>query len=131
MGLVAAGVMGIKLQGSDEVVGAEVIPQPGDVFLAASDGSGKRVAQKQFPRQGRYGQGVTAWKLPGKVRVVGMTIGRGPKRVILYPSRLSPKAIRLDAAALLGRTARGRNILDLKSGERVIKMVAPQTRFFR
>jgi len=131
MGLVAAGVMGIKLQGSDEVVGAEVIPQPGDVFLAASDGSGKRVSQKQFPSQGRYGQGVTAWKLPGKVRVVGMTIGRGPKRVILHPSRLSPKAVRLDAAALLGRTARGRNILDLKSGERVIKLVAPQTRFFR
>jgi DNA gyrase/topoisomerase IV subunit A len=54
MGLVAAGVMGMKFQYGDEAAGMDVLPQPGDVFLLASTGSAKRVPVKDFPRQGRY-----------------------------------------------------------------------------
>src|SRR5689334_4735633 len=49
MGLVAAGVNGIKLEDKDEVVGAEVLPAEGEVFLLASDGKAKRVDVKEFP----------------------------------------------------------------------------------
>ena len=83
MGLVAAGVMGIKLQSGDEIVGMEILPRPGEVFMLASDGSAKRVEVSQFPRQGRYGQGVQAWKLPPKIIAVGMLIGEGGSRATL------------------------------------------------
>jgi DNA gyrase subunit A len=63
MGMVAAGVIGIKLQKGVRVVGAEVVPQAGDVFLLASDGTAKRITLKNFPVQGRHGQGVQAWTL--------------------------------------------------------------------
>ncbi len=119
MGLVAAGVQGIKLKGNDLVVGLETLPKPGDVFMAASDGSAKRVAIDQFPRQGRYGQGVAAWKLTGKAQVVGMAVGVGSSHLTLFTDRLAPKLVQLDEAPLQGRPARGKVIPALK-GCRVI-----------
>jgi DNA gyrase subunit A len=131
MGLVAAGVLGIKLGKGVKVVGAEVIPQPGDVLLLASDATAKRVAIRNFPKQGRYGRGVQAWKLPGKTQVVGVTIGRGTKRVTISSSRLAPKTIRLDAVPLLGRVARGKKILDIGAKDRITGLKIPQRRFFK
>lgn len=131
MGLVAAGVMGMKLMKGDIVVGAEVLPQPGEVFMIASDGIGKRVAIKDFPTQGRYGQGVQAWKLPDKIYVVGMTVGRGSSRIIVLTSRLAPKPLRLDSAQLLGRTARGKPVIELKTNNRITGINLPLRRFFK
>jgi DNA gyrase subunit A len=125
MGLVAAGVMGIKLSGNDEVVGMEVLPQNGDVFMVASDGSGKRVKVEQFPIQGRYGQGVVAWKLPAKVFTIGMTVGKGTARVTMFLKKLAPKMTRLDAAPLQGRPARGKRIQELKTGDEIVSLTIP------
>ena len=52
MGLVAAGVGGIKLGARDEVVGMELIPQKGEILLVASDGKAKRIEPAQFPSRG-------------------------------------------------------------------------------
>ncbi|MFC1879848.1 DNA gyrase C-terminal beta-propeller domain-containing protein, partial [Chloroflexota bacterium] len=117
--------MGIKLQGKDMVVGMDLLPQRGEVFLIATHGIAKRVATAQFPKQGRYGQGVVAWKLPPRQQVAGMTIGKGSARIIAYLTRLQPKAIRLDSAPIQGRTARGRAVLDIKSPNRVVRVGAP------
>ena len=125
MGLVAAGVMGIKLQKKDEVVGMDLLPQAGNVFQVASDGTAKRVAQRNFPKQGRYGQGVTAWKLPKGVQAVGLAIGKGNLRAILHLHELAPKSIRLDDAPTLGRAARGQSIQEIKKGDRVEALTIP------
>jgi DNA gyrase subunit A len=125
MGLVAAGVIGIKLQEGDEVAGMDLLPQTGEVFLVATDGTAKRVSQAQFPKQGRYGQGVAAWKLPANVKVAGMTIGKGTTRLTLHLSRLAPKSVRLDDAPLQGRTARGKSIQELKEGDSISALTVP------
>ena len=117
--------MGMKLQDGDEVVGMDLLPQDGEVFLIASDGHAKRVVPIQFPKQGRYGQGVVAWKLPGDARVVGMCVGKGTYKVSLHLSRLLPKAIRLDDAPVQGRTARGKFIIEMKPGEQIKGLTAP------
>jgi len=122
MGLVAAGVMGLKLQDGDEVVGAEVLPKAGEAFMVASDGSAKRVALEQFPVQGRYGQGVVAWKLPAKAQAIGLVVGKGSERVTLHLAKTAPKMVRLDEAPLQGRATRGKNILDIKPGDRVVRL---------
>jgi len=126
MGLVAAGVMGIKLLEKDEVIGAELAPARGEVFMMATDGSAKRMASAQFPKQGRYGQGVIAWKLPRGVRVAGLAVGKGATRATLFLKELAPKAIRLDEAPLQGRAARGKPILELKPGDRVMGLAVPR-----
>ncbi len=125
MGLVAAGVMGIKLRAGDEVVAAEIVPDRGEVFLARSDGQAKRVNIRQFPRQGRYGQGVIAWKLPAGVRLVGAAIGKPNQRITLRLARLAPKQVRLDAAPVRTRPAQGKDILELKAGDRLVSLTVP------
>jgi DNA gyrase subunit A len=120
MGLVAAGVGGIKLGALDNVIGMELIPHRGDILLLASDGKAKRVAVNQFPRQGRYGQGVIAWKLPRTAQLVGIAAGKANTRVTILIDKLSPKAIRLDEAPLQTRVASGKTILELKPGYQVI-----------
>jgi DNA gyrase subunit A len=125
MGLVAAGVMGIKLQAKDEVIGAELLPASGDVFMATAEGKGKRVRVSQFPTQGRYGQGVVAWKLTSRDRIVGLTVGRGTQRVTLHLKQLAPKSARLDEAPLQGRAAGGKSIQQLKSSDKIVRLTVP------
>jgi DNA gyrase subunit A len=126
MGLVAAGVIGIKLKVGDEVIGMDLIPQNGEVFLIASNGQAKRVRQKDFPQQGRYGQGVTAWKLPRAVRLVGMAIGKGTLRATFHLVKYAAKMARLDDAPLRKRTAaRGAKVLDVRKGDRIVGFNIP------
>ncbi len=127
MGLVAAGVMGIKLPQGDELVGVELLPQAGRgvekdsaVFLAASDGTAKRVAVEQFPKQGRYGQGVSAWKLP-KGRVAGSLLGPKEALAVVHMEQ-GARVIRLDAAPLTNRAARGGKVVDVKAGGEVLRL---------
>ncbi len=134
MGLVAAGVNGIKLAVGDVVVGAEILPPKGAraalgrvaVFLATSDGKGKRVTPEEFPVQGRYGKGVIAWPLPEGVRLAGMALGKPNTVVTLHLRRAAPKMSRTDAAPLRKRAAaRGGAILPLKAGDAVVALTAP------
>ena len=120
MGLVAAGVGGIKLGARDVVVGMELIPRRGDILLVTSDGKAKRVASDQFPRQGRYGQGVIAWKLPRTSQVVGIAAGKASTRVTILLDKLAPKAMRLDEAPLQTRVASGKSVVELKVGYQVL-----------
>jgi DNA gyrase subunit A len=126
MGLVAGGVMGIKLAEQDQVVGAEVMPGRGEVLLVASDATAKRVAVDQFPRQARYGQGVIAWKLPGGVHVAGIAVGRTSSRVILRLAIGAPRPVRFEESPLQGRPARGRRLFELKPKEEITGLVTPR-----
>ncbi len=119
MGLVAAGVLGIKLGRGDAIVGAFVLPARGDLFLMRSDGRAKRVAIEDFPVQGRYGKGVIAWKLPAKVSLAGAALDKPNVEVIAHLKKLAPKSLRLDSAPLRGRSARGLQVLSLKAGDAV------------
>ena len=96
------------------------------VFMVASDGSAKRVKSKDFPTQGRYGQGVVAWKLPPKVLVVGMAVEKGTSRATLHLKKLLPKTIRIDDAPLQSRVARGKSIQKLKAGDRATSLTVPR-----
>ena len=93
--------------------------------MVASDGSGKRVTASQFPRQGRYGQGVIAWRLPTNVDLVGIVVGKRTTRFTIHLSELASKTCRFDDAVRQGRAARGKPILELKAGDQVIGLTVP------
>ena len=121
MGLAAAGVNGIKLGVGDEVIGAQVLPVEGEIFLIASDGKGKRVEQKDFPAQGRYGKGIIAWELPPRGSLAGLATGRKNDIVTLHLAKAAPKMTRLDAAPLRKRSAvRGEVVVEVKAGDAVL-----------
>ncbi len=121
MGLVAAGVNGIKLGVGDEVTGVEVLPGSGDLFLITSDGKGKRVEVKDFPAQGRYGKGVIAWELPRGVKLAGLGMGKPNAIVTLHLLKAAPKMARLDEAPLRKRSAvRGEAVVEVKAGDALL-----------
>ena len=123
MGLVAAGVNGMKLDDKDEVVGAEVLPSEGEVFLLTNDGKAKRVEEKEFPKQGRYGKGVIAWELPEKEKLVGVVTGKPNHMATIHLSKGAPKSTRLDAASLRKRAAtKGDVVVEVKPGEEVVSV---------
>ena len=123
MGLVAAGVNGMKLDDNDEVVGAEILPGEGEVFLLTNDGKAKRVDEKDFPTQGRYGKGVIAWDLPSKEKLVGAVTGKPNHMATIHLSKGAPKSTRLDAVALRKRAAtKGDHVVEVKPGEEVISV---------
>jgi DNA gyrase subunit A len=123
MGLAAAGVNGIKLDDKDEVVGMEILPTEGEIFLLTNDGKAKRVDQKEFPAQGRYGKGVRVWDLPGKVKLAGIASGKENHMATIHLSKGAPKSTRLDAVAIRKRAAtKGDHVVELKPGEETISV---------
>jgi len=123
MGLVAAGVNGMKLDENDIVIGAEILPAEGEIFLMTSDGKAKRVAEKEFPRQGRYGKGVAAWDLPKKVNIAGVVSGKPNHMATMHLSKGAPKSTRLDAVTIRKRAAtKGDTIVEVKAGDEVLSV---------
>jgi DNA gyrase subunit A len=123
MGLMAAGVNGIKLDDNDEVVGMEILPMEGEVFLLTSEGKAKRIEQKEFPSQGRYGKGVKAWDLPNKVKLAGVVIDKSAHMATIHLSKGAPKSTRLDAAGIRKRTAtKGDVVVEVKPGEEAVSI---------
>ena len=124
MGLIAAGVNGVKLGVGDEVVGAEVMPAKGEIFLIATDGKAKRVPVRDFPTQGRYGRGVIAWQLPKGVNLAGTASGKPNSVATVHLLNLAPKSTRLDAAPVRKRAAvRGESAVDVKAGDTITAVV--------
>ena len=123
MGLVAAGVNGIKLGVGDLVVGADILPQTGEIFLVTSDGKGKRIPESDFPTQGRYGKGVILWKLPDGERLAGLTVGKGTQVVTMHLLKAAAKSTRLDDAPLQKRASvRGKEVQEVKLGDAIIAL---------
>jgi hypothetical protein len=123
MGLVAAGVNGIKLYENDEVVAMEILPSEGEIFLITTEGKAKRLEQKEFPLQGRYGKGVIAWDLSDKVRLAGAVLDKPNYMATIHLSKGAPKSTRLDAAGIRKRAAtKGDLIVEVKPGEEVVSL---------
>src|SRR6266540_476203 len=123
MGLVAAGVNGLKLADKDEVVGMEILPAEGEIFLITSEGKAKRVEQKEFPLQGRYGRGVIAWDIPDKVRLAGVVVDKPNHMATIHLTKGAPKSTRLDEVSIRKRAAtKGDVVVEVKPGEEVVSV---------
>lgn len=123
MGLVAAGVNGMKLEDKDSVVGMEILPAQGEIFIVLNDGKAKRVPEKDFPRQGRYGKGVVAWPLSRKESIAGAVSGKPNHMATIHLSKGAPKSTRLDAVAVRKRAAsKGDLIAEVKAGEEIVSV---------
>jgi len=126
MGLVAAGVNGMKLDKEDRIVGMEMLPKKGELFFLTASGRAKRVKQDDFPIQGRYGKGVIAWKIPEKDSLAGMTAGKGTMRVTVHLKEFAPRSTRLDDAPLQTRVAqKGKEVVDMREEDRVALLTIP------
>ena len=124
MGLVAAGVNGVKLGVGDEVTGAEVVPGKGELFVISSDGKAKRIPTSDIPTQGRYGRGVIFWTLPKGITLAGMAVGKPNQVATVHLLKAAPKSTRLDAGPVRKRAAvRGESAVDVKASDAIQAVV--------
>jgi DNA gyrase subunit A len=123
MGLVAAGVNGLKLADKDEVVGMALLPAEGEIFFITTEGKAKRVEQKEFPVQGRYGRGVIAWDLPEKAHLAGVVVDKPNHMATIHLTKGAPKSTRLDEVSVRKRAAtKGDVVVEVKPGEEVVSV---------
>ena len=120
IGLVAAGVAGIKLGVGDEVVNISCINKDHAVVLLTTDGRAKRTPAKDYPTQGRYGMGVIGWKVtPGK-HIAGMMVGENTEKFIVHFMKSISKPKKVDEIPQAGRAAQGKMVMEVKPGDKVI-----------
>jgi DNA gyrase subunit A len=126
MGRQAAGVIGIRLKGKDEVVGMEIIStNSDDILFATQHGYGKRVSAQDFRVAHRGGMGVRT--IPTDARnglVVGLALVNDQSNILLIDQvgkiiRLSSQEIRT-----LGRQAKGVRLIRLDEGQKLSAVVA-------
>jgi DNA gyrase subunit A len=120
MGMVAAGVNGIKLKEDDYVIGADVVKKKDSILVINKNGYGKRVEEKDYPVQGRYGQGVITWKLAAGDQLVVQHAGKLTDRVICHFEKAASKFVKIGDAPLRTRAANGQKVLELKAKDEVI-----------
>jgi DNA gyrase subunit A len=120
MGLVAAGVMGIKLGEGDALAAVLKWDAKADLVLLASDGTGWRVAAAEFPRQGRYGQGVIACRVNKGNEVVGAAVGNAKTPLLAQYQKGDVKRIKMADFPGGKRGAKGGKVLVVKTGNEVV-----------
>ncbi len=120
MGLVAAGVNGIKLKPGDYVIGAAAVDDKDEVALLTQKGMAKRTAGSEYPQQGRYGQGVIAWKLDKGDQISVALVGKLTDKGICHFRRSASKVFTITNAISRKRASNGQEMFTLKTNDEII-----------
>ena len=120
MGLVAGGVNAVKLADGDVVVGVETYNEKLDVLLISENGQGWRISMKDFPLQGRYGQGVISCRMDkGAVLAVCFSGTSGTTSVIHYRNAAA-KTVKVGDIPAGKRAYAGKKLLEVKKDDEII-----------
>jgi len=120
MGLVAAGVMGVKLGNVDAVAALVRWDAKADVMWVTSDGKAWRTPAAEFPLQGRYGQGVIACKPPLGTQVVAAMMGKASDGGLLHLEKLAARSVKIGDVPAGKRGAKGTELVPVKGGDAVV-----------
>jgi DNA gyrase subunit A len=121
MGLPAAGVNGMRLEDrNDAIIGMGIVKPRGYAFLITENAQAKRTSLNQFPKQGRYGKGVLAWKSGEGALIVGATVGLSSHRATIQLSKGASRSVKLGDAIRRNRNAVGSELFELKEGDVVV-----------
>lgn len=125
MGLPAGGVMGIKLGGKgDRVVAMDLVRSRASLFVATSAGYGKWTSLAEYPIQGRYGKGVITANLSSETGdLVGGCVVKGRDQIVLVSAKGGTKKLRVRSAPRMGRATRGKALMSLRGGDRLVDVV--------
>ena len=126
MGLPAGGIAGIKLQGSDRVIGGAVVAPgtgPSELLLAAAAGFARRSPLSEFPTKGRGTQGVAAKLSPKGGPLVSTLLVAAADKLWFAAGEGAVKAVAAKAIPSANRTHAGKVVVVLRSGEQVERVL--------
>ncbi|MDO5557125.1 MAG: DNA gyrase subunit A [Clostridia bacterium] len=125
MGRVSQGVIGIKLDKKDIVIGMEIIvPQSKATLLAITEnGFGKRTELDEYRVQNRAGRGVITYKVTAKTgNIVGIKIANGDEDVMLITDKGTVIRLKVKEVSILGRSTQGVTLIRTNDGAKVVSI---------
>ncbi|MEK7125021.1 MAG: DNA gyrase subunit A [Patescibacteria group bacterium] len=129
MGRAAAGVIGIRLEKQQRVVGADAVPggvEKGLQLLAVMDrGYGKRTDVKAYKVQKRGGKGIMTAKITDKTGplVSAHIVSEENKELIAVSQKGQVIRTSVESISVLGRATQGVRVMRLDSSDRVASVV--------
>ena len=126
MGRTAAGVRGIKIKASDEVISLIALDnEAGQILFATENGYGKRTQINNFSVQGRGGQGVISIQTSKRNgQVVGAIKINDGEEVMLISDGGTLVRTPVDDISILGRNTQGVTLIRLGKNEQLVQIEA-------
>ena len=125
IGRVAQGVIGIRLDKDDEVIGMESVIAGGKATLLAitENGFGKRTELDEYRVQIRGGKGVITYKITQKTgKLVGVRIATEDDDVMLITDKGIIIRINVKDISVLGRSTQGVTLMRTNDGGKVVSI---------
>ena len=131
MGRAARGVRGARLRPKDEIVGMDIITDPGQKILVISaNGYGKATLASNFPAHKRGGVGIRVAAVTAKTGAIVAvhTLDPEAKEVIMMSSKGQAIRVSVKDIPTLGRATQGVRIMKMSEGDTVasIGIVLPE-----
>ncbi len=125
IGRISQGVIGIRLESDDEVIGMESIIRGGKATLLAitENGFGKRTELDEYRVQLRGGKGVVTYKITPKTgKIVGVRIANDDEDVMLITDTGTIIRIKIKDISILGRATQGVTLMRTSDGGKVVSI---------
>ena len=125
IGRVSQGVIGIRLDEDDEVIGMESIVAGGKATLLAitENGFGKRTELDEYRVQIRGGKGVVTYKITPKTgKLVGVRIATEEDDVMLITDTGTIIRLKVKDISVLGRATQGVTLMRTSDGGKVVSI---------
>ena len=132
VGRTAQGVIGIRLDDGDEVIGMESIIAGSKATLLSitEHGFGKRTELEEYRVQNRGGRGVITYKITPKTGdIVGIRIASGNEDVMLITDKGTIIRLKVEEVSVLGRSTQGVTLMRTNDGGKVvsIELITPES----
>jgi len=123
MGRATSGVIGMRFNDGDELLGMYVVGDGGDVLVATGGGYAKRTPVDNYPVQGRGGRGVVTAKIvEARGELVGALMVQAGDEIFAITS--AGGVIRTSAGEVKqsGRQTMGVRLMNLAAGDSVVAL---------
>ncbi len=125
VGRSAQGVIGMRLDDDDAIIGMESIISGSKATLLAitENGFGKRTELDEYRVQNRGGRGVITYKVTPKTgNIVGIRIANGEEDVMLITDKGTIIRLNVEEISVLGRATQGVTLMRTNDGGRVVSI---------
>ena len=125
VGRSAQGVLGIRLDKDDAVIGMESIIGGKNATLLAitENGFGKRTELEEYRVQNRGGKGVITYKITPKTgNIVGIRIANGDEDVMMITDKGTIIRLKVSEVSVLGRSTQGVTLMRTNDGGKVVSI---------
>ena len=113
-GRVSMGVIGMKLDRGDEVIGMQLHSQGEEMLIVSENGLGKRTVLDEFTPQNRGGKGVKCYKINQKTgKVIGAKIVKEEQELMLITTEGIIIRIQVAGISVLGRITSGVKLINM------------------